>query len=181
MKVKSILSMIWNIIFYSFVVIILVLTVSLSKTENPGQGPSIFGYKFYTVLTGSMSPTIGKGYLTIVKESEPNEIKVNDVITFGNSSNNNVTTHRVKEIDSKDGIKFITQGDANSTIDPSPVDSKYLVGKVIYYIPFLGATFEFIRANIKIVVGFLLIITIMGLLPSKNKKEVEKVKQSSMQ
>ena len=171
MKIKRILSISWDVVFYTFIIISLALTISLSKTHNPGEGPSVFGYRFYTVLTGSMSPTIGKGYLTIVKEVEPSEIEVEDVITFGNTSNSSVTTHRVKEIDNTDGIKFITQGDANNTIDPSPVDGSLLVGKVIYYIPMLGATLEVIRENIKLVVGFLVIITTIGVLPSKSKKD----------
>lgn len=179
MSIKRILSITWDVLFYAFIIISLGLTISLSRAHNPGEGPSVFGYKFYTVLTGSMSPTIGKGYLTIVKEVDPSEIKVDDVITFGNTSNNSVTTHRVKEIDSSNGIKFITKGDANNTIDPAPVEAKLLVGKVVSYIPMLGATLEVIRENIKLAVIFLVVITFLGVLPDKVKRDNE-VKEDSI-
>ena len=173
MKVKRLLSITWDIVFYTFIMISLVITISLSRTQNPGDGPSILGYKFYTVLTGSMSPTIGKGYLTIVEEVESSDIKVNDVITFKNTSGHSVTTHRVKEIDTSDGIKFITQGDANNAVDPLPIDGNMVVGKVVNYIPLLGAIFEVIRENLKFIMSILVVIIVIGILPSKGNKEKE--------
>ena len=170
MQIKKTLSIVWDVIFYIFIIGAIVLTISISKTHSPGEGPSVFGYRFYTVLTGSMSPTIKEGYLTIVKEVKPSQIQVDDVITFGNDANNSVTTHRVKEVDNTDGIKFTTQGDANGTVDPSPVNGDLLVGKVIFYVPLLGATLEFIRENIKLVLGILVVIIVITLLPSRKKK-----------
>lgn len=169
MNSKKIISKIGDMLFYIFILLCIILTVSISKNNNPGQGPSIFGYRMYTVLTGSMSPTMDKGSLLIVKEVNPSEIQTEDVITFGNNNNNSVTTHRVKEIINEENIKFITQGDANNMLDPEPVDGNLLVGKVIFNVPYLGATLEYIRANIKLVLGLLVFIMVITSLPNKSK------------
>lgn len=90
-----------------------------------------------------------------------------------NNNDKSVTTHRVKEISNEDGIKFTTQGDANNTVDPEKVDGNLLVGKVVYHIPFLGATLEYIKSNIKIVLGGLILIMIITSIPNKHKNKKE--------
>lgn len=92
-----------------------------------------------------MSPTIKVGGLIIVKEVSPQNIQEGDVITFRSSSTDNVTTHRVIDIENANGIKFVTKGDANNVQDPNPIDSSFLVGKVVKFIPYLGAVAMFIQ------------------------------------
>ena len=83
-----------------------------------------------------MSPTININDLVIVKEVKPEEIEVNDIITFGSTNSDNITTHRVKEIiNENNAIKYVTQGDANNVEDPSPVQSDVLIGKVVKRLP----------------------------------------------
>ncbi|RDY27419.1 signal peptidase I [Romboutsia weinsteinii] len=175
MDIKKVLNIAWDIIFYTFLIGSIVLTISISKTHNPGEGPSVFGYKFYTVLTESMSPTMNKGSLLIVKESKKQDIKVDDAITFFNEARTSVTTHRVKEVSNIDGkIKFTTQGDANNTVDPEQVDGDLLVGKVVFHVPFIGAMLEVIRENIKLVLGGLFLIIIITSIPNKHRKDKRK-------
>ena len=173
MNLKRILNTTWDIVFYIFLICTIILTISIGKNNNLGEGPSILGYKLLNVLSESMSPTMDKGSLLIVKELNAQDIKVNDVITFKNGSSQTLTTHRVKEILKDDKVSFITQGDANNVVDAQAVDENLLVGKVIFSVPYLGATLEFIRENIKFVIGALFLIVIIISLPSnsKNKKE----------
>ena len=173
MDVKKTINKTFDILFYIFLLACICLTINISKNTKQGEPPTLFGYKFYTVLTGSMSPTMNRGSLLVVKETQPKDIKVEDVITFGNNNDKSVTTHRVKEISNEDGIKFTTQGDANNTVDPEKVDGNLLVGKVVYHIPFLGATLEYIKSNIKIVLGGLILIMIITSIPNKPKNKEE--------
>lgn len=173
MKLKKIVNLTSDIVFYIFLISCICLTIHISKNTKQGEPPTLFGYKFYTVLTGSMSPTMDRGSLLVVKETQPQDIKVEDVITFGNNNNTSVTTHRVKEISNEDGIKFTTQGDANNTVDPEKVDESLLVGKVVYHIPFLGATLEYIKSNIKIVLGGLILIMVITSVSNKPKNKEE--------
>lgn len=130
-----------DIISYIVIGIVAIFMV-ISILSNVG----LFGYKFYNVLTGSMSPTINPGSLTIVKKMDSNEIKEGDIITFKGSSTSNLTTHRVVEvIDKNNNIKFQTKGDANDVLDPMLVDEGLLVGKVILDIPYMGKVMSFIN------------------------------------
>lgn len=130
-----------NIISYIVMSIVFIFMV-ISILSNIGT----FRYKFYDILTGSMSPTINPGSLIIVKEIDSNEIKEGDIITFKGSSTSELTTHRVvKVIDKNNNIKFQTKGDANDVLDPMLVDQGLLVGKVIFDIPYMGKVMSFIN------------------------------------
>ena len=95
--------------------------------------PKVFGIKIYGVLTGSMTPAYSIGGVVYVKEENPENIQVGDVITYGMGSGSDyVMTHRVVEVQKE---HFITKGDANDAVDPEPVRKDRLIGKVIYFLP----------------------------------------------
>ncbi|MDU1055280.1 signal peptidase I [Clostridium baratii] len=130
-----------NIISYIVIAIVFIFMV-ISILSNLG----LLGYKFYDVLTGSMSPTINPGSLIIVKEIDDSEVKEGDVITFKGTSTSNLTTHRVVEvIEKNNSIKFQTKGDANDVLDPMLVDEGLLVGKVVFNVPYMGKVMSFIN------------------------------------
>ncbi|GAA0855779.1 hypothetical protein GCM10008916_02660 [Clostridium nitritogenes] len=130
-----------NIISYIVIAIVFIFMV-ISILSNIG----LFGYKFYDVLTGSMSPTIKPRSLIIVKEIDDSEVKEGDIITFKGNGTSNITTHRVVEVIEKDNnIKFQTKGDANDVLDPMLVDGNLLVGKVVFNVPYMGKVMSFIN------------------------------------
>ncbi|WWU64297.1 signal peptidase I [Clostridium baratii] len=130
-----------NIISYIVIAVVFIFMV-ISILSNIGS----FRYKFYDILTGSMSPTINPGSLIIVKEIDSNEVKEGDIITFKGSSTSNLTTHRIVEvIEKNNNIKFQTKGDANDVLDPMLVDEGLLVGKVVFNIPYMGKVMSFIN------------------------------------
>ena len=96
---KKLINMLGNIMFYTVLIFLLLITLIMGRASKTGQAPSFLGYKVYNVLTGSMSPTIKVGGLIIVKEVSPQNIQEGDVITFRSSSTDNVTTHRVIDIE----------------------------------------------------------------------------------
>lgn len=169
MSYKNILKVVGNILFYSTLVIAIVFTISMTKAKKSGEHISLFGYKFYTVLTGSMKPTINPGSLVIVKETNPEGIKSGDIISFGSDHTNNVTTHRVKKVVKEENIKFITQGDANNVEDPMPISSNLLLGKVVNFIPIIGATMIFIQSKPWTLWLFIGILLLINFIPSSNK------------
>lgn len=176
MEKKKVLKVIGNIIFYGLLLSFILISGIMLKAKSSGVQPSIFGNKFYIVLTGSMSPTIKVGDLVVVKEVKPEDIKENDIITFGSNSSDNITTHRVKEVlnDGQD-ISYVTQGDANNVEDPMPVESDVLLGKVNKVIPSVGTILLWIQKNImKILAGFIAIIAgsfLFSKFKSKAKNE----------
>ncbi|MBT9830494.1 signal peptidase I [Clostridium baratii] len=147
-----------NIISYIVIAVVFIFMV-ISILSNLG----LFGYKFYDVLTGSMSPTINPRSLIIVKEIDDSEVKEGDIITFKGTSTSNLTTHRVVElIEKNNNIKFQTKGDANDVLDPMLIDGSLLVGKVILDIPYMGKVMSFINQYRVIIVILIIVYLCFG-------------------
>ena len=146
----------YNILFYGFLTILIAFLLLGFFAKKSDSGISIGGYRIYDILTGSMSPTIKPGNLVVVKETLPNEVKKNDVITFRSDITNN---------DGK--TEFITKGDANNTQDPVPLDEKLLVGKVVFQVPYLGAFLSSLQKNKLIFIGLLVVIILIDFIFNK--------------
>ena len=149
---KKIIKWFADFLFYGFLIACVCVSLSVFQAMRQGVQPSFLGYKFFVVLTGSMSPTFDVGDLVVVKETEPEAISVGDVITYS-VGNDNVVTHRVKDIMNDDTLQFVTQGDANNVEDMNPVHHEDLVGKVVYQFSGIGAKVQFIQENIVIIVA----------------------------
>ncbi len=118
-----------------FVLLIVVMT-------KPGKTPNIAGYMALRVTTGSMAPTYEVDSLIVVKSVAPSSIQEGDVISFYSSDpalSGAVNTHRVVSIESDgDNYRYVTKGDANNVVDRYDVDSRDLLGKVVWSSLFLG-------------------------------------------
>ncbi|RHV38187.1 signal peptidase I [Ruminococcus sp. OM05-10BH] len=141
--------------------------------------PKLMGYEEMAVLTGSMEPNYPVGSLIFVKEIEPDQLEVGDVITYRLNSDT-VVTHRIVEID-KEAQTVTTKGDANSSNDGSPVPYSEIVGKAHFKIPYLG----YVSMNIKTpkgimaICGVLIAIILLTFLPeifSPEEEEEQKEK-----
>ena len=102
--------------------------------------PKATGAKPLTVLSGSMVPTYDPGDVVVVQPTEARELEVGDVITFQPVSDDpKLTTHRVVEVTyGSEGIRYVTQGDANGARDPEPVSPAQVQGEVWYAVPLVG-------------------------------------------
>lgn len=141
--------------------------------------PKLMGYEEMAVLTGSMEPNYPVGSLIFVKEIDPDQLEVGDVITYRLDSDT-VVTHRIVEID-KEAQRVTTKGDANSSNDGSPVSYSEIVGKAHFKIPYLG----YVSMNIKTpkgimaICGVLIAIILLTFLPeifSPEEEEEQKEK-----
>ena len=101
--------------------------------------PRAFGYRIYTVITGSMEPAIPTGSLVYVKGISPEDVEEEEVIAFYSSMDSaSIITHRVVA-NSKIMGEFITKGDANETKDMKPVPYDDYIGKVTLTVPGIGS------------------------------------------
>lgn len=102
--------------------------------------PRLTGSTPYTVLTGSMRPTMPPGTTLVVKPIEFADIRVGDVITYQIASGQpEVVTHRVIGVNvTPDGVRLETQGDANPIPDPELVREEQVRGKAWYWLPVIG-------------------------------------------
>lgn len=120
-----------------------------------------FGYTFFEVVSGSMSPTINTHDLIIVKID--NEVKEDDVITF--YKDNSFITHRIT--DYVDDENIITKGDANNTTDKS-ISKNEILGKVVYIIPKFGII-RVILSDIKVIASVFVTIILFSIAFSIKK------------
>lgn len=128
-----------NIISTILVVIVVALAVLL-------VGVRLVGMDTFVVLSGSMEPAHKTGALIYVKDVDPQEIEVGDVITFRSGTSDTQITHRVIEIMGEGADKqFTTKGDSNESADPSPVSVGNVTGKVLFSIPYLGYVANYIQ------------------------------------
>ena len=117
-KTKKIYNVVSTIIVaLVFVFLVVIVAMMLSQRHN-GKDSKIFGYYMYDVITDSMTPTINPKSVILSKEvTNPEELKVGDIITFTAPSGQLAgfnETHRIVEIKYKDDGKIdyiITEGD----------------------------------------------------------------------
>ncbi|MCD9153083.1 signal peptidase I [Aeromicrobium duanguangcaii] len=103
--------------------------------------PRIAGATPYTILTGSMEPSLPPGTLVVVKPTPAEQIGIGSVITYQLTSGEpTVVTHRVVAVaHGSDGVpSFTTRGDANDAVDLEPVQPVQIRGVVWYSVPELG-------------------------------------------
>lgn len=167
MKKKIPIKKIWDITSSILVVIVVLFAILL-------VGARLFDVQVYSVISGSMEPEYPVGSLIYVKDVDPYEVEVNDVITYI-LPNDMPSTHRVVRID-EDNQLFYTKGDANEMEDGSPVHFKNLIGKPIFTIPFLGYVAHYIQhppgMYVSIALGAVLLILVF--LPDLLKKDQKK-------
>lgn len=166
---------------------VLILNVSLiiRSYTQPDKVPSVGGIVPMIVLTDSMYPQIHSGDLIICHTSEPEEIKVGDVISFFDPAGNgtSVVTHKVIEIQQKDGkIYWVTQGIANNAADFLPVPEENLVGVYQSRIPGLGNVVLFMQTTTGLIVCVVVpVLLLVGLDILRRRKHDKASKQDTDQ
>ena len=152
---KSILfSFMWTLLFYTFSIGIIMTAIMFSFSSK--SNASIFGYRFYTVLTNSMVPQedgpkdgFYAGDVVVMKMMDGDKVKKGDVVTFPvGDSGQRYLTHRVvdrrDELNGEKGDYVVTKGDSNKSNDP-PIEARKIIGRVIFSIPKMGLVLDFIR------------------------------------
>lgn len=168
MQAKKILKMIKKSCEVLFSAIVFVLIPIVALTLITSRSTVLGGFQSFTVLSGSMSPTIPTG--SIVYTQKADRIRRGDVITFKRKDVN--ITHRVVDIMDKDGklvsglvspllgapmqaeIFYRTKGDANNSVDSDLVPQSAVVGKTFVNIPSIGRLTGFLKS----IPGFIIFI-----------------------
>ncbi len=127
----------------------------------------LLGYEVYTVMSGSMEPTLHTGSLIYVKQVDPATLKKDDIITFIADEDKTVVTHRIYDIENEKGnLMFRTKGDANDIPDGKATHYKNVLGVPAFQIPLIGYLAFFIQRPpgiyIALVVGTLLLAAVIA-------------------
>lgn len=135
--------------------------------------PMPFGFGVTVVLSGSMEPELSVDDLVIVTRQD--DYQIGDVVVY--QDGRSLVIHRIQDID---GETVVTKGDANNTED-DPISSKYIKGKAVFHIPFVGLIARFMKtpaAFILILIAAAALFEIPYLRERKKAEdEKEKIKE----
>ena len=169
-KGYRIFSMVRTIFIYLLALVILIAAAFFAADRSPNK--SLFGFRYYTVLTDSMVPEFESGDMVFVKMTDADKIEKGDIITFNPSSDSEAyLTHRVTDkITNYEGTGvtcFRTKGDANNTEDSFLIDEGRVIGTVQFHMPKLGLIIRFIQLRWYFIVPLVLLCFIFFALMKK--------------
>ena len=153
----------YKIFVYLLALLIIIAAMLFAADKSPNK--SMFGYRYYTVLTDSMVPEFYSGDMVFVKLSNADSINTGDVITFNPSSGSDAyLTHRVTEkIDDYQGSGvtcFRTKGDANDSEDSFLIDEERVIGKVQFHVPKMSIIVRFVQLRWYFIVPLIVLLII---------------------
>lgn len=172
----TVLKIVRTVLIYLFAAGIIIAALLFASSRTPDK--SLFGYRYYTVLTPSMEPAYNVGDMVFVKIESADNINVGDVITFNPSSDSEAyLTHRVTEklVDYQGtGVTcFRTKGDANDSEDSFLIDEDRVIGPVKLSIPKLGYVVRFVQLRWYFIVPIIILIFVffklMGIYLAKGE------------
>ena len=103
-----------------------------ASASDKHTGVSFFGYKIYSISSGSMQPEYKVGSLVLVKSGEINDAEVGDVIVFAAPAlSGKPAFHRI--IKSTEA-GHIVKGDNNEHADNLAVTENEYVGKAVFHV-----------------------------------------------
>ncbi|MDO4317582.1 MAG: signal peptidase I [Lachnospiraceae bacterium] len=162
-KSGRIFAVVRTIFIYLLSACIVLAALLFAADKSPRK--SLFGFRYYTVLTPSMEPELSVGDLVIVRLANAEEVEEGDIITFNPSEDSEAyLTHRVtQKLENYQGTGvtcFRTKGDANETEDGFVLDSSRLIGKVSFHIPKLGYLIRFVQLRWYFVIPLVLLLIV---------------------
>ena len=142
----------------------------------------LFGFEIYTVMSGSMEPTLHTGSLIYVKQVDPATLKEGDIITFVADEDKTIVTHRIYAIEQENGnLMFRTKGDANDTPDGKATHYKNVLGVPSFQIPLIGYLAFYIQRPpgiyIALVAGTLLLAAVIAPTFNRGKEKTASKKE----
>lgn len=176
---NKIFKSIFTILKTCFFAILIVYILFVGYQRLSGN-KSIFGYRMFTVATGSMAGVYNINDVIAVKDYDVNKLRVGDDIAYsGNRGGleNKFVTHRIIKIeDAANGGKIIvTKGVKNQAEDP-PITDKQVLGKVVGVVPIVSQVNHIINTQ----AGFfllifcpLVIVIVVDILQTMTDEEIE--------
>lgn len=131
---------------FMLMLILFIFMVCLQRFSN--NEVSLFNFRIFTVISGSMEPKYKIGDVLVSVETDPKDIKVGDVVSYHGEKRDlkdKVVTHQVMSIEKDDAGKyyFHTKGICENCLVEDPVVSEnQLYGVVKYKVKTLSAIYK---------------------------------------
>lgn len=145
----------YGIIKYSFLAII-ILYLSFILIQRITGNKSVFGYRVFTVATGSMAGVYDVNDVILVTDYDTDKLEVGDDVAYqgAGSLEGKLITHRIIRIeDEGSGRVFTTKGVKSDVEDPS-IGANQILGKVVGTVPVI----TWLNHAVKSQLGFFLLV-----------------------
>lgn len=180
-KILSIATKVLVWLLVAFTVFMMIFTIFTVTTVDKNDR-SIFGLRFYIVLTDSMSLSennkdmnvhFNAGDIIVVKNvKDHSTLKEGDIISFMSlnlDSYGETVTHMIRSVErAKDGrlVGYVTYGTNTGVNDETIVEPEYVIGQYAGKLPGVGNFFAFVKTTpgyiVCILVPFVLLILYNG-------------------
>ena len=139
-------------------ILLIIAYLTFIIAQRISGNKSIFGYRLFTIATGSMSGVYEINDVIAVKDCDVDKLKVGDDIAYQGVKGGLeglLITHRIIRIEEKeDGSRlFITKG-VNAPAEDPVVGESQVLGKVVGVVPVIS----FLNHIVKSQLGFFLLI-----------------------
>ena len=145
-----------GIIRWTFICVILVYLAFILVQRFTGNG-SVFGYRFFTVATGSMAGVYDINDVIAVKDCDPDTLKVGDDIAYRGEKaglEGMLITHRIIKIEETDDGKIYTTRGVNAPAEDPKIRAHQILGIVVGEVPFISQLNHIIKTQL----GFFLLV-----------------------
>ena len=159
---------IFRILGTIFLIFLIAVVILMFNARFSGKAPSIFGYQVFRVYTGSMAPQLEIGDVILVKETDFDEIKKGDIITYNGEEGDlkgKFITHKVVETPVyMDGeYTYTTRGIASSvTMNDPTVHQDQVLGVYVCTIPFINTIYNFFLEPYGLITFILVIVVLFA-------------------
>lgn len=139
-----------------FITVILIYLAFILVQRFTGNG-SVFGYRFFTVATGSMAGVYDINDVIAVKDCDPNTLKVGDDIAYRGEKGGLeglLITHRIINIEESEKGKIYTTRGVNAPAEDPKITANQILGIVVGEVPFISQLNHIIKSQL----GFFLLV-----------------------
>lgn len=168
------------------ILVILILLTGFQRFSNQGN---FFGYRIYTVASGSMIPIYNIGDTLLIEEMDASKIKVGDAVTYmGDEAgvDGMIITHQVIDVQKDENGRYLfqTKGIANNVVDPI-ISEEQVLGKVVhkfFFLSFLGritTNMTSMLVFITVPIAFLIALEIIKLVYKDDIEEIKSLMKSN--
>ncbi|WP_110239786.1 signal peptidase I [Nocardioides gilvus] len=123
--------------------------------------PLLLSWQAYVIKTASMEPSIDVGSVALARPFAADEkVDVGHVYMFRDPSadTERILVHRVVEL--RNEGDYLTQGDANTTPDTTPIVAEDITGRGILLVPYIGLPIVWMQSGQWVLLGIWLSLTV---------------------
>ncbi len=159
---------IFRILGTVFLVFLIAVVILMFNARMSGEAPSVFGYQIFRVSTPSMEPQLMVGDVILVKDTELEDIKKGDIITYkgevGDFAGKFITHKVVEEPVCDNGeYMFTTKGIAKESINNDPtVYGDQVLGVYLFTVPFVDKIYTFFLQPYGLMTFILVIVVLFA-------------------